>query len=251
MVQKYKVRSFLCVGCGKKCEFRSQQGRRYCSLDCYRSGPRPARRTTVKSECSTCGKETFKKPASPRSFCSRECHNIYQGRNKVAYQCIICGIEFKISPSTAKSRGAKYCSIQCRNKCPDWKQKSVIAGNVAQTLKKGPNRLEIAGISILQDIKVDFIEQHTIDGKFTVDAFLNKYNIAIQWDGEYWHGYPNRINQEGIDERQRKRVILDNSQDKYMRSRGIKVLRFWQREVDNEKEKVCEIILSAIHEAAR
>jgi len=53
--------------------------------------------------------------------------------------------------------------------------------------------------------------------------------LVIQWDGDYWHNLP-------------KRRQLDESQDKYMKKCGYKVLRFWEHEVKGNSNKVKEVI---------
>jgi very-short-patch-repair endonuclease len=175
------------------------------------------------------------------NFCSNECLNLYQGRNKIRYVCKICRKAFWWSPSRETSQTPKYCSVKCRTSCPEWKRKSVIAGNLKQQNRKAPSSLEIAGSKILEEIGVKFSTQVLIAEKFTVDALLDGRKIVVQWDGDYWHGFkkPN-------DARQRKRIALDKSQDAYMRKCGYTVLRFWEHEVKNNKEMVCENIKRAI-----
>lgn len=248
MTSKYKFREFVCVGCGRSVKKLCPAKSRYCSLDCYRSTPRPARKTGTETTCGHCRAKIYVRKSEARglNFCSKRCHDEHQSRNKTSHLCLICGKEFKWSPSRTKLQNPTYCSIACRNKCPEWKRKSVIAANLKQQHSKAPNRLELAGREILSEIGLPFSEQVLIAEKFVVDAVLTGTSIVIQWDGDYWHGY----NADRLDSRQQKRVALDKSQDAYMTKLGYTVLRFWEHEVFQQKEIVRENIASAIQHAA-
>lgn len=252
MKAQYKLRSFTCAGCGKFVEKRCPPDSRYCSPDCYRSSPRPRRKTGFFTACAQCGEEIYVQNSAKRerNFCSTSCHDAYQGRKKTVHVCKVCGAEFKWSPSRTKSQNPTYCSIECRNKCPEWKAKAVIAGNLVQQHSKELSRLEKAGAEIVASLAVPFSEQVLIAGKFTVDAVLTGKNIVIQWDGDYWHGYRADNDNRTLDARQQKRVDLDRSQDAYMAKCGYRVLRFWEHEVFNQPEMVREAIARAIQQAA-
>lgn len=252
MKSQYKFRSFACAGCGQCVKKRCKPSSKYCSPECYRSSPRPNRKTGVCTVCAQCGKEIYVQNSSKkdRNFCSKSCHDEYQWRKKTVHECKVCGSEFKWSPSRSKTQNPTYCSIECRNKCPDWKAKAVIAGNLKQQNSKAPTRLEVAGYAILDAAGVRYERQFLIAGKFTVDAVVSGKNIVIQWDGNYWHGYRAANDNTPLDVRQAKRAALDKSQDAYMTKCGYVVLRFWEHEVFNQPEKVREDIKSAIRQSA-
>jgi very-short-patch-repair endonuclease len=247
MTNKYKVRSFICLGCKNNVEKRCRQGTLYCSINCYRVSKRPNRMNGLLLKCDSCTKEFYKTKSSinTNNFCSIECYNTFQSKNKLKYNCKVCSSEFYWSKSRIKQQQPKYCSIKCRNKCLEWKENSVIAGNLKQQNSKSRTKLEILGKSILLELGVDFEEQVLIENKFIVDVLLKNKKIVLQWDGDYWHGY--KKNKDGLlDERQIKRVKLDKSQDAYMYKCGYKVLRFWEHDVYKQKEKVIEIIKKSI-----
>lgn len=252
MTVNYKLRSFVCAGCGSQVQKRCRPGSKYCSQKCYRSSARPDRKTGVSSVCGQCGVEIYVQESARKdqNFCSKACHNAYQGRTKTTHACKVCGSEFKWSPSRSKNQNPTYCSIACRNKCPDWKTSAVIAGNLKQQNSKAPTRLEVAGYAILDAAGVRYERQVLVAGKFTVDAVVSGKNIVIQWDGNYWHGYRAANDNTPLDARQAKRSALDKSQDAYMAKCGYVVLRFWEHEVFNQPEKVREAIQSAIRQSA-
>lgn len=252
MSSQYKLRSFKCAGCEKDIEKRCPKKTTYCSLECYRSSERKWRKTGFNVKCANCQKEFYitKSAKRDRNFCSVACHNAYQGRLKSVHFCKICGSEFRWSPSRIKAQNPTYCSIDCRNKCQEWKFNAVISGNIKQQSMKGPTSLEVAGYAILDSMGVDYERQVLIANKFTVDATISGKPIVIQWDGDYWHGYREVNDNTPLDHRQAKRVRLDKSQDAYMRKIGYVVLRFWEHDVFNQKEMVREVISRAIQQAA-
>jgi len=209
---------------------------KYCSKDCFAK----SRSKSQSVSCGYCGKLTLVTESTKKevNYCSIVCHNKGQSK-KDQYTCIKCGTAFYWSPSRAKQK-PKYCGIECRTKSQDWRQKMIHA-NLIQQNKKGLNKLELLGQEILKESGVLFQEQVLMFNKFLVDVFLPDYNIVIQWDGDYWHGYNG-----AKDERQKNRQKLDKSQDAYMQKAGVKVLRFWEHEVKKEREKVIEVISRAI-----
>jgi very-short-patch-repair endonuclease len=231
-----------CPVCGKKfyrgCSTNRQT---YCSRECFCR----ARETSREVECAWCGQRMSKPPhqieRASRNFCSRECQNAYQSRNKIDLVCEWCGAAFRVSPSRidrAEENGwqKRFCCNECRlaaRKRMGWPQ--LLANN--KSLQEGrPTSLELAGYAILDALGVQYEKQVEIGGKFIVDARMPDSAIIIQWDGDYWHGNPDFYDE--LDERQEKRRRLDHSQDAYLHACGYRVLRFWEHEVHDTPEEV-------------
>lgn len=148
-----------------------------------------------------------------------------------------------VSPS-AVGRGRKYCSIACRDACPDFKRDCWIENNI-KLQQCNPTKLELAGRSILLASGLPFREQVLIAGKFTVDALIEDRSVVVQWDGDYWHGFRPANDNRPLSERQARRVALDRSQDAYMTKAGYTVLRFWEHEVWKNPDDVRSRIQAA------
>jgi len=236
---KYKLRKFVCLGCGKEVEERRPSiNTKYCSLECYRKSKRPQRATGKIVSCKFCGKKVYKRKVYLKSenlFCSTDCANKFAGRNKIKFICKICGNVFKLSKSLADGRkhDIKYCSIKCRNEDKEQMLMNSIKGNLAQQNKYGLNKLELEGRRILEDIGIDYEEQVLMFNKFLVDILIQEKNLIIQWDGIYWHTKP-------------RRVLLDKSQDSYLKKCGYKVLRITDEEIKNDRGGVYDNIKRAI-----
>ena len=157
-MNKYKLRRFTCLGCGKEVILRRSQSKtKYCSLACYRSSKRPQRKTGEIVKCFKCGKEIYKPKnqldRSDRYFCSQSCANIYQKETD--------------QKDEMRANGVKSIISQLNN--------------------KSETGLEKIGRSILQEIGIGFSEQVPMFEKFIVDVLIDDKKTVIQWDGEYWH----------------------------------------------------------------
>ena len=67
---------------------------------------------------------------------------------------------------------------------------------------------------------------------------MPKYNLIIEWWGDYWHGHKDKLKNGVPDSRQKKRMALDISQKKYLLKCGYKLLTFWEHDVIGNKIKV-------------
>lgn len=250
MKNQYAFRTFTCKNCQQTVTLRRPENKtQFCSLDCYRSALKPEKKTGENKKCFNCGTDIYvtKGMLKEHNFCTIHCLNEFQGKDKTLHICETCNKEFKWSPSRSKSldRNIRFCSIECRNKSDDWRKKSVYNANFIQNKKKGLNKLELAGNTILDELNLSYSNQVLIGERFTVDVLLNDYKVIIQWDGDYWHGLKKDKN-GNLDVRQQKRVNLDKSENAYFKKCGYVILRFWEHEVLKNRESVIENIKTAI-----
>lgn len=239
MKGEYRIRTITCL-CGKTVTGRLNPKQTRCSLECYRTGQRPGRKTGSMVACKLCGTPryapAYKLKGGEGVFCTKDHADKWRGRNKTSHVCKICQNEFQWSPSRTKSGAynVTYCSLKCRDADPA-KAAQLLEMRVKQQTM-GPSSLERAGYALLDDMGVQYLRQHTIGGKFTVDAFVPETGVVIQWDGDYWHGHPVRF--PNPDARVRRRMALDISQDAYMVKCGYKVVRVWESELKSSVDAV-------------
>jgi very-short-patch-repair endonuclease len=238
MKNQYAERTFTCIGCQKETTKRTpKNSTKYCSIECFRSSKKPHLKKGEIVCCESCGKETYKEKCfikkNKNNFCSVDCANKFQSRNKIEYNCKICNCIFKWSPSRALVNNPTYCSIECRNKDTEFMFQTSVKGNLAQINKKGLNKLELKGNDILDSLGIKYQNQVPMFNKFIVDVLLDNKKIIIQWDGTYWH-------------EKSKRKSLDISQDKYLNKCGYKVIRITDKQIKNNIEEVYEIIKNTI-----
>lgn len=232
----YKVRTFTCDGCGAEVTKRCPPGSRYCSLPCYRSSPRPERRTGEDRTCERCG-SSFYVPASRVAkgegrYCSLDCHNEHQGRNKTEHTCKTCGGTFRWSPSRSASGAYRitYCSLACRDADPE-RRAMLLSMNTRQQLGR-TTKAERLGYALLDGLGVEYLRQPTFGGKFTPDAAIPSARLVVQFDGDYWHDRKGTSREARI----LRRVALDRSQDRYVRACGWEVVRLWESDLRGDPE---------------
>ena len=110
------------------------------------------------------------------------------------------------------------------------------AFNNAKTLRKKEQTTESEKLLwyYLKNRKLDnfrFRRQVAI-GNYIVDFLCPEKKLIIELDG-------GQHNDNAI-------IIKDNEKTKYFNSLGYKFLRFWNTEIDNNIEIVCEIILNEV-----
>lgn len=225
----------ICEYCGKEFWKPNNKNRKYCSRQCTGK----ARKSGEIIKCECCGKKVYKYEVHLKKhkhhFCSLKCANVFQRKNKIEFTCKICGKEF-VQSKSRRRYNFSYCSLECRNRDPDFKKRLIEMNIMQQSLK--PNKLELKGREILENIGLkrneDFYEQKFLFNKFLVDVYLPEFNLIIQWDGIYWHIKP-------------KRKHLDKSQDAYMKKCGLNVLRFTDKEIKDNEEKIRQAIKQKIY----
>ncbi len=228
----YKERTITCKKCGSVVTKRMPKGRQYCSVKCSRKDG-SKRKTGKVVNCENCGMDIYKSKSNldraKNNFCSKECANEYQGRNKVKFICKTCLEEFRRSKSRVIYDNTTYCSMLCRNADKERMLENSIKGNLANLKKNGLNSLEKKGSLILNELGVIHETQVLMFNKFTVDVLIEELKLVIQWDGEYWHSKP-------------KRIALDKSQDAYMEKCGYIVLRITDEQIKNDLNGVYDLI---------
>lgn len=238
MKNQYKLRKFTCQGCGQTVEKRRPQSKtKYCSHECFLKHHTPHPKNGKIVECEWCGEKVYKSKyylkKHKHHFCSPECANKYQGRNKITYTCKVCGEKFKWSPSREKIN-PKYCSIECRDKDPEKIKQLLEMNQIVQ--ENHTSKLETEGYKILTNLGMEFKKQVPIHNNYIVDAFVPEKNVIIQFYGDYWHGHPHRF--PVLTERQKRRKQIDLQQNKEFQNLGFRVVIIWEHDMIHNKEDI-------------
>lgn len=224
-------KTFNCETCGADSYGYDNINKRWCSRSCASA----ARRTGEDRNCKQCGMSFY----VPRSridagarFCSHDCHNEYQGRNKTEHECKTCGNTFRWSPSRSSSGNYRitYCSMGCRDADPARREMLVRMQAIQQSGKM--TKTEALGYAMLDSAGVEYERQLPFAMKFTPDAVIPTARLVVQFDGDYWHDRAG----DSTEPRIMRRVALDRSQDKYVRACGWEVVRFWDSELRDNPE---------------
>lgn len=112
----------------------------------------------------------------------------------------------KISESNRKTHKEKWAKVPKEERyklLKNWMK----AGHS----KNRDTSIEIAVQNELSSLGIEFEKQKHI-GPYFVDIFIPTYNVAIECDGDYWHGFEDRKERDKI-------------RDEWLESQGVLVLR--------------------------
>ncbi len=158
-------------------------------------------------------------------------------------KCVCCNDEYYIYPSEERGRGRirKYCSTNCRHihekelykqgKIKIWNKGIPHTEEHKAKLKETRKRqvtpikdtkIEVKIQNYLKQLGVDFFTHQyiNIEHGYQCDIFIPAMELIIECDGDYWHKYP-----IGRD--------IDDIRTKELIEKGFKVLRLWEREIND------------------
>lgn len=248
-----------CLNCGKSFVTKTAPSRvgrgKYCSRSCqvsasHRGQPKPASRRNlarareVKREtnwsppnkkepvvltCQFCSVlfSVIPARADTAKYCSRECSNAYKrtvrGANHPLYvpttpmQCEMCGKEVAVKPSLVSR--FRFCSRRCTGAWVNkqWPRTSSIE-------KRLHDELTSRGVS--------FLIEHAI-GPFVVDIAFPASMLAVEADGDYWHGRPQQQSK-------------DRQKDGYLSRNGWRILRLTESEINADVKECVDRIITLL-----
>ena len=212
---------------------------RFCSKGCgysyrKRTGDHAASKPKISVTCEVCSVSSYVHPSkSAQRFCSQKCMIVwrsgilsarrYRPETHIDCTCQWCGAVFETAKSRLDGSRGKFCSRQCLGSASVRKQ-----GRISVREQQFGCALESAGAQI--------VRQHRI-GRWTVDFYSPSFGVAVEFDGEYWHG-----TESGIARDIRKDIDL--------RSKGIRIVRVPERLWLQNPSKAVRLALDGINGAA-
>ncbi len=124
-----------------------------------------------------------------QTFCSRACKHL---TGRLTFKCYHCGVAVTRARWEVKNEDKAYCSRECtsasRAADPAW-QEHARQMQSAHVRNKAPTKPELALYQILTDLlgADGFERQPRIHGRHP-DAAVPALRLALQADGDYWHG---------------------------------------------------------------
>ena len=235
----------------------------------------------IKLNCNSCGKELIR-PISeykkPRVYCNYECRDRYKTiylsgenspfYNRIEIKCTNCGKDIKIIPCTnnvVNQFGDEhhFCSKKCyweyRSKYyvqekhamfgveVDLEHRKMASQRLLQTIADGRMPQTLTKPHKIID---DILSNNDIDYKneepfkyYSVDIYLQKYNLAIEIMGDYWHCSPIKYDFDELSNIQKKSIRRDKSKMTYIKKYyGINILYLWENDIIHNT-KMCEELI--------
>ena len=203
--------------------------------------------------CECCNKKLFVNPSkyllNEYIYCSNECYwrdktnKISKGKdneqyNRISTQCTNCGKNIEIIPShyNAKNRfndNHNFCCRECyweyrskyyvdeksNGKYVEWTEelKNKMRKNLILRMS-GNNRLNTKPQnivnSILKELEIDYTREYNCK-YYSIDNYLNDYNLMIEVMGDYWHANPIRFNNK-LNNKQFEGIHRDKLKQSYI-----------------------------------
>lgn len=111
----------------------------------------------------------------------------------------------------------------------------------AKTMKKNATKPERKMATILTEMNIPFETQKVL-GTFIYDIFIEKYNLFIEVDGDYFHGNPAKYKKEDLNMDQIKSQQHDIMKTNLAEGLQYGLLRFWESEINSNPKAVKETI---------
>lgn len=210
--------------------------------------------------CDYCGKAFIKlksRVIGKHVFCSKDCYRKWRNSDmnpkytSKEMICEYCGKAF-ISPAARyKVNKHNYCSKYCANKdkgntyTDEYKKE--IGLRIIKHLNKGTfsniNTAPQKSINnLLNRMNILYTNEYTV-GSFSIDNYLNEYELFIEVMGTFWHTDPTKYTEIKYEQQLRgcKRDIKKREyiKDKY----NVGVLSIWEKDINNNIEK-CEKLIT-------
>ena len=218
-------------------------------------------------------------------FCSRKCYGEYQrkkisGKNNPKYKpkvnviCNNCGKHFEKRPSVAnicnkEGKTHNFCSYQCywdfRKKYykgdklynTGKKMNDEFCNKIRNAILKQYNNKTINRMTkpqsivneILSKNNIKYINEETFK-YYSVDNFLEEYNLIIEVMGDYYHANPiTYYSFSSLNSMQKSDVFRDRRKHTFIKKYyGIEILYLWENDIINNQSLCEKLILYYINQ---
>ena len=257
-----------CENCGKiiyKTQYQYKRHKHhYCSNKCQ--SEKKHKETFEFRKCEVCGKPFECSKLSSQRFCSNKCQNEWQktrvGLNNPRFDggyviCETCGQKFLVNGYNYKADKHHFCSNGCRRKWfsdvysqQEW-YKELCKNRAIKMLNDGSfsttSSIQIKINNLLDKMGISYINEFPFIG-WAVDNYLNKHNLIIENNGDFWHCNPNKYKEIRY-KRQYDRIVQDAIKQKSIEEAyGAKTLYLWECDIDNNIY-MCEKLIKSFVES--
>ena len=241
----------------------------------------------IKVQCSVCGKEIGVRPSVYRKQKSFRCDDHIKHRasgkeskfyKRVHVQCDYCGKDMEIIPydyenvRTVSGVQHHFCGRECyykyrskhyvrdsapmfhRNHSPESVEKMRVAcAQRAQKQDRLNTSPQLKIDCVLDSIGVSYQREYPLD-YYSIDNFLDGYNLAIEVMGDYWHANPLKYGPCGstLNDIQCKQILKDKQKHGYVLGHyGIQVLYVWEDDINERSDVIERLITKYIESGGR
>lgn len=185
--------------------------------------------------------------------------NNFKGRTK-EYRCQECNNHY-----TSRNDTSKFCSVPCKQK--NWtenvlhkSEKFIENQRLGNYLSRKRRLIEDDGdrlmtkpekvvFDILNDLKVDFVQEHRVCGRYISDFYIPELNLIIEVFGDYWHSNPRKYGNgfKNLSNIQRNIKHKDGKKIQRMAAENFSLMIVWEYDAVYLSESVKNRIESKIN----
>ena len=258
-----------CENCEKQIYKTASQYKKgkhhFCSVKCQKEYNH--KQTYENRTCEICGNLFEASKKSSQRFCSIKCQGIWQSTQtgnlnprtkKIAVKCDWCGQEINIIPANFKRFKHHFCCDACSR---EWR-KNVLAHNekykddsrqrAVRILKNNPVNLytkpQIMINELLTKMNIQYENEYNCK-YYSIDNFLQDYNLMIEVMGDFWHSNPIKYHDKNmLRDIQIKSVRKDKAKHTYIGDYyNIQILYLWEQDIYSDIDlcrKLIELYIS-------
>ena len=93
--------------------------------------------------------------------------------------------------------------------------------------------------NFLDKLGLNYIYQYKMIsiGRY-LDFMLTDYHVAIEIDGDYWHGNPKLYEEKDLNKTQKWSKKVDEMKNKWCSRNGVPLIRIWEKDINEHPENV-------------
>lgn len=253
-----------CENCGKQVYKTLSQYKKgihhFCSTKCQKEYNH--KQTHEHRRCEICGKQFEVSKKSKQRFCSTECQNKWQTTrigslnprtNRIRVKCDWCGKDLSIIPANLERFNHHFCGDKCSREwrknvlAHDKEYKDASRQRAARILKNNPVNLytkpQIMVNELLTKMNIRYENEYTCK-YYSIDNFLQDYNLMIEVMGDFWHSNPIKYSSKKVlRDMQRKSLRKDKAKNTYVHNYyDTQILYLWEHDIYNNID-LCEKLI--------
>lgn len=241
-------------------------------------------------KCDNCGKETEKHMCKLKNnnfnFCSHTCYSKFRSiyyikekasvYNSIPVECNYCKKIIYIPKNkqlitNKEGKNHNFCSHECYSKfrsvyytgnklyntgksMPDWFKEQCRINTTkcyADGKIKRNTKPQLLVNQMLLELDISYENEKTFK-YYSIDNYLNDYNLAIEVMGDYFHANPHKYDYSKLNKMQLKDVARDKRKHTYIKKYyDIEILYLWENDINKEYEKCKALILKYINTSGK
>ena len=156
-------------------------------------------------------------------------------------KCEWCENEYYVPKHKLQDGRHLFCSKQCRkdwyaniwSQSEEWKEES--RKRATSLLKNNPidtnTKPQIIMNEILDDLGIKYTNEYSCV-YYSIDNYLDDYNLMIEVMGDFWHCTPIKYNDSNMRDIQKKRIVKDKAKKSYIKNQyDVNILYIWESDL--------------------